>query len=218
MQAREFAIIEKKILPYLPGFVMKGKLLFISPVDDFLRGMYFNNASGKVNFTVEVLYMPLFIPQELIHFTHTSYTLRWNGNAGWRADDPNLLEKLLQAIQNDALPYLERVSTLRGVLELRRSDIVSRWPRVNWRRLEEFAYLLIKNGEYSAALEKLAHLKKWLAEDAFGGKTNQQNRVQLIEDKLHQSPEAALAQLQEWKAESITNLGLEKYYVPRDSQ
>lgn len=213
MKIREFIVIEKKLLPHLPGFAMKGTLLFIPPVDDFLRGIEFD-VHRDGHFYVHVFYMPLFVPQKGIHFTHVFFRLRRKNGGVWYADDPNLLEDLLEAIRNDALPYLDSISTLRGVLEFRRSDIMSDWPRVNSHCLEEFAYLLIKNGEYSAALQTFENWKKIRAEDDRPWVLEQRNRAQLIEDKLRQSPEAALAQLEEWKAGTIAKLRLEKYYVP----
>jgi len=210
MKRKEFTAIGRKLLPYLREFVVKGNLMFMPPVDDFLRGICFENSSGTNDFYLRVLYLPLFVPQEDVNFIHGE-RLRRNNHELWHADDPNLLENLRETIQNKAIPFLENISTLAGVLESVKSDVKSDWPRVNSHHLEELAYILIRNGEFSAALESLADLKRRLAESTTPWVVEQRNRAQLIEEKLLQNPEAALQQLEAWKAETIRKLGLEKY-------
>jgi len=210
MKRKEFAGIEKQLLPALPEFVMKGKLMFVPPVGDFLRGVYFENSSGTNDFYLRVLYLPLFVPQEEINFIHGE-RLRRNNRELWHADDANLLETLREVIRDKAIPFLDRVSTLAGVLELVKSDVNSDWPRYNSHHLEELAYLYIKNGEYPAALESLGRLKRDLEKETTAWVVKQRNRAQLIQEKLSQSPEAALMQLEAWKTETVNKLGLEKY-------
>lgn len=210
MKAKEFAKIEKKLLPRLPGFTISGKLIFISPVGDVLRGIYFENSSGTNDFYVRALFLPLFVPQDEINFVH-GHRLRRGKHELWHADDPNLIENLSETIQDSAIPFLEGISTLAGVLERVKCDVESDWPRVVSHHLEELAYLLIKNGDYSRAAEALADLKQRLATSTTPWVVEQRNRAQLIEAKLSQSPAAALAQLEVWKAETIGKLGLERF-------
>jgi hypothetical protein len=210
MKATEFAKIGKKLLPHLPGFTMKGKLLFVPPVGDIVRGIYFENSSGTNDFYVRALYLPLFVPQECMNFIHGD-RLRWEGHELWHGDDPNLLDKLNDVIQAKAMPFLELVSTLAGVLESLKADVKRTQPKPNSHYLEEMAYVLIKIGDFSAALEIIADLKKKYRLSTTPYIIEQRNRLELIEDKLRQSPEAALAQLEVWRVGSIEKLKLEQY-------
>ena len=208
MKTKDITAIARKLLPSFPEFVVKGKLMFIPPVGDFLRGIYFEGSSDSKSFYLRVLYLPLFLPQEDVNFIHGERI----GNAlDWTTDNPNLLDDLRKTICEKASPFLDSVSTLAGVLECVKWDVKSDWPRVNSHHLEELACVLIKSGDYSAALESLADLKQRLEKSTTQWVVKQRNRAQLIEEKLLQSPEAALQQLEIWKAETVRNLGLEKF-------
>ncbi len=150
----------------------------------------------------------LFVPTDSVHGT---ISIRIGHAANWRAGNPNLLADLTAAIQKEAMPFLDDVATLAGVLNYLKGTIERGRPRVNSHTLEAYAYTLIKNGDYSSALESLAELKQMLEGDTIPWVVAQLNRAQLIEGKLLQNPEAALAQLEAWKDGTISKLGLEKY-------
>lgn len=152
--------------------------------------------------------MPLFVPQECISFIHGD---RIGNDLEWTIENPNLIDSLRAVIQIQALPFLERVSTLAGVIACVEKDVESDWPRYNSHHLEELAYLCIKNGDHSEALKWLRHLQRDLEKEATPWIVDQRNRAQLIEMKLLESPEAALNQFEDWKKQTIINLGLEKY-------
>jgi hypothetical protein len=211
MKTKEFTAIGRKLLPYLPGFVVNGKMMFIPPVDDFLRGIYFENSSGTNDFYLRVFFLPLFVPQDCVSFTHGPDRLRRNNRALWHADDPNLLENLRETIRDEAIPFLNSISTLDGVLNNLKAGVDSDRPRVNSHILEALAYTLIKSGDYSSALTALAELKQRLDKSTTPWVVEQKARAQLIEEKLLQNPETALEQLETWKTETIHKLGLEKF-------
>lgn len=210
MTKKKFLIIEKKLLNQFPSFVIDGAFMFIPPVGDFVRGIYFENASGHSSFYIRVLFLPLFVPREIITFVNSS-RLTGSGGELWDAENPNLIRQLCDAISAEGIPFLETVSTLDGILRYLKKKIQDDWPMENSHHVEQFAYALIKNGETEAALKVLDNLKESLKGSITPWIIGQRNRVELIEGKLLQSRRLALVQLETWKLESIKKLGLEKY-------
>jgi hypothetical protein len=45
LTTREFVSLEKSLLPELPGFAIKGPLMFIPPAERLLRGISFEGSS-----------------------------------------------------------------------------------------------------------------------------------------------------------------------------
>ena len=59
MKTREFVNLEKRLLQDLPGFAIKGSLMFISPVGHTLRGFCFDTSGfDKRAFYLWSLFMP----------------------------------------------------------------------------------------------------------------------------------------------------------------
>lgn len=185
-------------------------VVFATPIQDILRGVWFEGSSDANIFYFSVFCLPLFVPRDGIDLTHGK-RLRGNGRERWSADDPNLIEKLTEAIRNDAIPFLNSVSTLAQIRHYLKSNVDSDRPRVNTYILEALGYTLIKCGDYPSALKALAELKQRLEKSATLGGLAQKARAQLIEEKLLQSPETALTQLEAWKSETKSKLKLEKY-------
>lgn len=210
MKTKDFAKIGKQLLPQLPGFVMEKKVMFKAPVKDFHYGLYFESSADAERFYISVFFLPLFVPTDAVHGTFSKRIVSGNN---WRAGNPNLLADLTVAIQSQAMPFLDDVATLTEVVNYLRTNIDRGRPRVNSHVLEAYAYTLIKSGDYSSALESLAELKERLAASTIPWVMEQRNRAQLIEERLLQNPELALAQLEAWKAETVANLGLQKYVV-----
>ncbi len=208
MKVKDFTKLWKQLLPQLPGFAIEKKLIFKSPVEDFLHGLYFESSADADRFYLSVFFLPLFVPRDSVSGT---FGKRIGSGTNWRAGNPNLFADLNTAIQNEAMPFLDNVFTLAGVLNYLKRTIESGRPRVNSHVLEAYAYTLIKSGDYSSALESLAELKQMLEGDSTPWVVAQFNRAQLIEEKLLPKPDAALAQLEAWKVETIGKLGLEKH-------
>jgi len=211
MTAEEFTRIKNALLPHLPGFVADRKRIFKSPVDDFCRGLAFESSQDANRFYLWVFVLPLFVPHDGFGMTHGKRLRRRNGGEGWRDDDRNVITDLLDTIQSAAMPFLNNVSTFERAVNYLKEAVDSGRPRVNSHQLEALAYILIKSGDYSSALELLAELKERLAGDTVPWVVEQRGRAQLMEDKLLQNPETALAQLDEWKKWTIGKLRLEKY-------
>jgi hypothetical protein len=208
MKTKEIAAIWRKLAPSFPELIIKGKFVFVSTVDDFVRGIYFEDAYDSTAFYLRALFLPLFVPQDCISFIHGDRI----GNAlNWTIENPNLIENLREVIHSQALPFLESVSTLPGVIACVKKDVERDWPRYNSHHMEELGYLYIKNGGYSEALRWLKHLQRDLEKETTPWIVDQRNRTQLIEMKLLDSPEVALEQFDEWKRQTIIKLGFEKY-------
>ncbi|MGA3266092.1 MAG: hypothetical protein ABSE16_04640 [Verrucomicrobiota bacterium] len=208
MTTKQAEKIGKGLLPDLPGFVAGGKMVFKSPLEDFLCGLYFENTSDANCFHLWVFFLPLFIPNDGVSF---NYGKRIGNAVNWRLDNPNLLVDLRAVIHCEAIPFLNSVSTLAGVLNFLKADVEMDRQRVNPHTLEALACTLIKNGDYSPALEVLDELKQRFSKSTTPWVLELAARAGSVEEKLLPKPEVALAQLEIWKAETIDKLGLEKY-------
>jgi hypothetical protein len=208
MTTKQAAKIAKEFLPDLPSFVAEGRMVFKSPVDDFLRALYFENTSDANYFHFHVFLMPLLVPHEHISF---SYGDRIGNALNWRLDNPNLLADLRAAIHGEAIPFLNKVSTVAGVIDYLRADIEIDRQRVNPHTLEALAYTLIKSGDYSFALKALEEIKQRFSKSTTSWVLELVVRAEMMEEKLLPKPEVALAQLEAWKSETVSKLGLEKY-------
>jgi len=209
MKPKEFTRIKNALLPHLPGFVADRKKLFITPVDDFLLGVHFQSSFYDSNsFYLWVFVLPLFVPHDSFGVTHGKRLRNRSPSEVWRDDDANAIMDLLDTIQSEAMPFLDRLSSLEGFVNYHiERDI----RRANSHELEAFAYTLIKSGDYSYALESVGELKRRLEGSTVPWVVEQRGRAQLMEEKLLQNPEAALAQLEEWKKWTIGKLKLEKF-------
>jgi hypothetical protein len=208
MTTKQFTLIAKELLPDLPGFVVDKSLVFKTPVADVLHGLYFERSADVSCFYVSVFFLPLFVPTDLVHGT---YGKRIGNALDWRLDNPSLLADLRVAIHVEGLPFLDSVATLAGVLHYLNAVIERGRPRVNSHILEALAYTLIKAGDYSAALKALAEQQRLLDKATIPWVIELKARAELVQEKLLLKPKEALAQLEVWRAETVSNLGLQKY-------
>jgi len=205
MTTKQAEKITKELLPDLPGFVIGKKMALKSPVDDFLQAIFFENTSDANRFHFHVFFMPLLVPDDYISL---SCGKRIGSALNWRLDNPNLLADLRAAVRSEAIPFLNKVSTVAGVIDYLRADIEVDRQRVNPHTLEALAYTLIKSGDYSSALKALEELKQRFSKSTTSWVLELVARAEMIEAKLLPKPEAALAQLEAWRAETIRKLGL----------
>ena len=112
MKSKEVEAMAMQLLPKLPGFRVKGRLMFAQPVQHVLRAIYFDASSSADAFYVWVFFLPLYVPQEDLSF-NLGKRLR---PAGWNRNEPGMLDKLTRSIETEAVPFLNSVSTLEQVL------------------------------------------------------------------------------------------------------
>ena len=122
----------------------------------------------------------------------------------WDINDPELVEKLLLAIQQEALPFLESIQTPRQAARFISSqDGFPRSPRLQ----EAQACLFARSGDTgsaSASIDELTRLLDsqvpWQAEIA--------SRAKLLRSLIADGPSQVEKRLRLWEIETIHNLGL----------
>jgi hypothetical protein len=158
---------------------------------------------------LNAFFLPLFVPTDVIHFNYGKRISSISGQ--WNADSPNLINDLIEAIRVEAIPFLQKVSTLTGALNYLKASVESNGQSVNPHTLEALAYTLIESGEYPSAMKVLVEQKQLLEGATVPWMIELKARAQLIEERLSESPETALAQLEAWKEETKRKLKLDKY-------
>jgi len=207
MTTREFVALEKRLLPNLSNFVIKGRLMFIAPIARALRGFHFDpSAFSKQAFYVDMFFMPLCVPTKHVHFTFGHRV-----KSGWSADDPNLETKLTLAMQEE-VPFLAGLNTAIDVARALEPLTKTHNPHCH----EAFAYTLLQAGEMPAALHALDTLLALIdsvkrANPDVTWELEIAARALLIRDKLLDKPEDAHQQLAAWEAETVRKLGLQEF-------
>ncbi|MBI4604275.1 MAG: hypothetical protein HY721_20135 [Planctomycetes bacterium] len=206
MKNKDFAELARRLLPDLQGFAIKTPLMFITPVQHTLRGLCFESHSYEpMQFYIWVFFLPLFIPTK-----HVSFNLgkRIEGPRGkpWNAEGPNLIAELSAALKREALPFLSRMESPHDLAKAATSLRQAQDPYVQ----QAIAYALARTGEVNkavAALEELAHLLDvkvpWQREMT--------ERAYALKSQLLGDASGAQRRLEAWEAESVCNLGLEKF-------
>ena len=89
MTTKEFVSLEKRLLPELPGFAIKGPLMLIRPVECMLRGISFEGSSfDKTSFYVTMFVMPLCVPTNHLYLNFGSRVRRAEGGDRWSIGMP----------------------------------------------------------------------------------------------------------------------------------
>jgi hypothetical protein len=211
MKHQEFAAMGKKLLPDLPGFVVKGPMILKAPIGDILYALHFDGSDFDARaFYIEAFFMPFFAPTEFIYFT---FGKRLGGEHGrWNADSPTITSELSKTVRAEAVPFFESNSTISGIVEFLRSQVIpNARGLVNPHCQEALAYTLAKMGNSAAALVVIDRMHEMLSKSSVGWELEIKARSQLMREKLLQGPEAAQAQLGVWKDETIRRLKLENY-------
>jgi len=200
MRTKDFNSLTTALMKDLPGFRVKGSLMFIPPCKHLLRGIYFEpSAADGRSFYVWVFVLPLFVPTE-----HLYFNLGKRIGSGWNADSPDLLIELCEAIKREALPFLNSMGTLKGLTE----TPIENSPDI--RAQQAIAYGLAITGDIEQALIALDLLILSLDVE-FPWQQAIKDKAQELSSMLKQDPSLALRCLQTWEAETIRNLKLEEF-------
>jgi len=205
MKTQDFEAIGRTLLPNLPGFAVKGCLLFARPVRHLLRGACFDDSSFDTNlFFVHAFVQPLYVP-----FDTVALNLGWRlGGAAhrWDAKDPELIDKLRDGMRGAVMPFLLQVSTPLDLVETAR--------RLNWlgdvRVRESVAYSLARAGNAGEAMEALEDLVKGI-DPTSEWQRQMADQAEGLRNLLDKDPAGAQSQLDEWENQTIHHLRLEKY-------
>ena len=205
MTHKEFAQLGKGLLPGLPGFAVKGPLVFRSPVGHTLQALDFDRSADARHFYLHVFFLPLCVPRKHVSF---GFGKRIRGT-GWNVDIPDLEAALASAVQTEAVPFLSGLDTPKDVAETmkRLKGESSKDLYVH----EAIAYMLALAGESAAAVGWLDRLLSLPTAELGPWVRDIETRARLIRAKLVENPAKALDQLALWEMESVRNLGLEKF-------
>ena len=213
MKAKYFAALGKKLLPSMPDFASKGMLIFAQPIGHVIRGIHFEGSNfDQQSFFANVFFQPLCVPCNHLHFTFGFRLRNMDGIDGWSSDEPDLIEKLSEAIAAKAMPFLDDVATLKGAARAAEA-MQSTNPHV----LEAAAHCRVLSGDLEAALASLRTLGlsvdlevAWQAEIA--------SRANLVKELVTSDPGGAREQLLEWEAQTAQNVGLGAFWSRQEQQ
>jgi hypothetical protein len=205
MTTKEFVAIEKALLHGLPGFTIKGSLLFVSPIKHLLRGVSFDGSSfSKTKFHVTYFVMPLCVPSKHLTLSFGN-RLRLRGIDGWDSQLPNLIAELGSALKEQALPLFKPMQSLADFIAYARLS-----PGTNPQTLRSIAYALARSGQSDQAVAAINEMQKH-NDLQFAWQKEISEESQALREKLIEAPDAANKQLEEWEACTIHSLGLDVY-------
>jgi hypothetical protein len=203
MKTSDIRSLSKYLLPHMPTFVYKGRLLYASPLNHVLRAFHFDSSAfDKETFYVTVFYLPLYVPSSHIHLGFGE-RLRSSKGQAWNLSDPRLREELLACIQQQGLPFLEAVKQPCDVVAAIQRHGVGSDPY----ELEAIAYSLVMTGDVTAAQQALERLTKVL-DTSVPWQAEMRARAMALAGKLNIAPQEARRQLAEWEQATVKNLGL----------
>lgn len=205
MRKSKFAALVKLLSPHLPEARVKLPMIVFPTFQDVLKSLCFESSgSDSDRFYIWVFFMPVCVPAN-----HATFNLgrRIGGkNQRWDLKDPQLVEKVVFSINNDALPFLENVQTPDKAARFALSITgATKSPHVR----QANAYLLARAGETEEATKSLDELLCLLDSDT-PWQAEMATRARTLMALLLRSPEDAENQLRAWEVETIHNLGLEE--------
>jgi len=205
VNTKQFLAIEHRLLPRFPNFTVKGALMFIQPLDNTLRGFYWEPSTfSKKEFFVNAFFLPLYIPTKHLHCT---FGHRVGLRRRWSIDRFDLESTLGSEMQKE-VPFLMSLRTPTDVANaLKPLAIPNQNGYVNPNCSEALAYALVLSGDIKAAATVLDRLLK-SANPLIAWENEIASRARLVQEKLEQ-PENVLEQLAAWETETVHNLGIE---------
>jgi hypothetical protein len=207
MKNKDFNALAKRILPDLPGFVIKSPMVFASPVSHALRGLYFEGSDfDKESFCVWAFFVPLYVPTRHVSFTFGKRLAELGGGTRWKASATNLTTELGAAVKREALPFLSGINSPRAIARAAMSVEGRQNPYVQ----EALAYSLARAGDIDEAVGALDQLIS-LLDGKLSWQRDMADRAQVLKDRLVANPSEAQQQLEAWQEESVSNLGLEAF-------
>jgi hypothetical protein len=201
---KEFADLGRQLLPDLAGFQLKGKLLFSAPIGHTLRAILFDESSFDSRmFFVHVFAQPMFVPAR-----HLVLNIGWrlDNGARWNADDSTLINRLLETVRSEAIPFLSRIRSPRDLVTEAMSLNKSQDPYVQ----QAVAYAFARIGDVRSAIDAIEHLVRLLKPNV-GWQEEMLNRLEEMRRELFRAPSAVMKSLEGQEAETIANLGLRQF-------
>lgn len=205
MKKKQFESLWKGLLPDLPGFTCKGKLLYAEPVEHLLQGFCGDDSSfDPTIFTVWAFALPLYVPTEYVYFHPGNRLSDERGREKWwNIQEPDLADKVLSSIKQEGLPFLDRIREPIQVATYMQQSPGNALPR----SLEIIAYSLAMAGDFAGAEQTLDRLMNAI-DTKILWQVEVLDRAKLLAGKLNNDPQEAKQQLLEWEQLSVKNLGL----------
>lgn len=202
MTNKQFVALEKELLSSLPGFSIRGSLMFLPPVEELVRGFSFEGSSfDKTSFYVSVFVLPLCVPTEYLYFNFGNRVRHGRGADRWSIDRPHLLEELGAALKGQALEFLRPIELLYDFVKVAKS-----FPLSNPHTRQAIAYALIRVGEFKKGASVLNELLRQLDLKS-DWQREMAERAESLRGKLILNPAEAQRQLETWEAQSAKDLG-----------
>lgn len=202
---KEFVALENKLLPYLPGFSIRGTLMFLPPVKETVRGFSFEGSGfNKTSFYVNVFVLPLCVPTEHLYFNFGNRVRHDRGADGWSIDKPHLVEELGEALKRQARDFLGPIESLHDFVKVAKS-----FSLANPHTRQAIAYALIRVGEFRKGRVALTELLRQM-----GPKTDWEReiaeRAEALGRRLDVDPREGQQQLEQWEAQTAKTLGFDR--------
>lgn len=210
MKAKEIErLLTRHVVGELPGFEVKGRLLFRAPIGDLLHFFSFDATSDKNAFSIHVAVLPLYVPADHLHFSFGRQVGGW-----WdvsEAETPEaVMKRVVAYLQHEGVPFLELVPDAADFADgwILLTDALPENPYVR----EPAAYSLLLGGRFEEAAEAVRDMYETEAADPDPHwpevTAARAQRLERILRELDDDPQEAVDLLRMWRLESLANLKL----------
>jgi len=194
------------LLPSLPGFCVRGNLIYEVPVGCILRAFLFDSSG----FSATTFYPHVFVQALYIPFGHLTLTpgKRFPGHWEFLPDnEPELARKLLNQVHAMGLPFLRENSTPEGLIREARANPAI---KVNSRIRQQLAYSLVLLGRNDEGLDELDVLLAMINQksDPAPWERDLHTEIGTLREKLMRNPREVVETLQQWTEQTRAKLNL----------
>jgi hypothetical protein len=197
--------LEERIAEAVPGFVVKKTLMVLPPVDQVLRGVWFDrSAYDEISFSVTAFVLPLCAPTKNLYFNFGERIRNRAGGDRWSIGMPDLCSDLVEAMKLRATPFFARTKDLEGFIEFAQLS-----PKTA-RSLEALGYSLARVGNVHAAREAFEQILPMI-NPAVAWQRELAEQVEAFSKLLSEHPDDAMDQLSRYEEQTVRNLNLEAF-------
>lgn len=192
----------RQILPDLPGFIVKKRLLYLKPIRPILRAVYFD-ASGysKDWFYINEFVQPLYVPNSHFAFNFGNRIRDSQRKDGWDLAKPEIVEEVTSALQERALPFLESIVTVDDFIASYREH-----SQINPHTPKNIGYSLVRVGRFGEAQEVFDRLLPQL-DLGSSWQLDMDCDIRRLKTLIDNDPAGAIRQLQDWEVDTARKLG-----------
>jgi hypothetical protein len=201
----KLASLGKRLLPEFPDLTIKGRLMFVKPIEQVLRGINFEGSKyNDTSFYVTVFVMPLCVPTDHLYFNFGNRVRHLGGGDRWNLEMPNLIAELGSALKLHAIPFFSTISSLPDFVEYAQSHSKAQ------RTLEAIGYSLARTGHIGRAIEVFNELFAHIDQNIAWQRDLAKN-VNALKTELIDHPVEAQQHLAEYERQTIHTLGLDEF-------